>query len=324
MYLQKVRPHFLKFVLAGLLLVSLYSCNRDDEERIIVEESSPEFRSAQPSIGTTIRPYTDITIYFNNGKPDGLTVSEGTFTSTQDSITVSGPFDPGNLELRVTWEGGSQTLKYVVNGALFSHVEKPTDTLINPFTDIILVFKGNPENVSVSHGTPVTSGNEVTVEGPFKVVGDLDLDVVWADDSVTLPFLVSDDPVARINEVSVDHNVFEDNKKGMRIFVSFQAWHMPFEEGRVIMYFYFRDGRRLENLNNQFGTNNGQVACGRDFTPGFFRSVYTDRSVFMPYSELHLIGSGRFLLHFETRIHHKGRGKFIEVSMPQKNFHIDR
>ncbi len=28
MYLQKVRPHFLKFVLAGLLLVSLYSTVR--------------------------------------------------------------------------------------------------------------------------------------------------------------------------------------------------------------------------------------------------------------------------------------------------------
>ena len=323
LFLQKYRSYIFNFVLAGLLLVSFYGCDRDDDgDELIVGVPSPEFGSAKPANGSTIRPNTDITIYFNNGKPDGLTVSEGTFTSTQTSITVTGPYDPGTLMLKVTWEGGAKSLTYEVKGALFSHVDKPSDAFMNAYTDIILVFKGNPENVSVSHGTPVTSGNKVKVEGPFFVTGKFSLVVNWEDGSVTLPFLVDDDPIAKIERVWIDHNVWEDGQKGMRIHTNFKVWYMKSEIGVVTHYFYFDNGRALIDSNDLFENGFGKVWAAEIFKPDFDRSVYKDFRIFMPYSELEIIRAGKYSLYFNTHI--SGIGEDIEVSSVRSNFTYTR
>ena len=325
LFLQKYRSYIFNFVLAGLLLVSFYGCDRDDDgDELIVGVPSPEFGSAKPANGSTIRPNTDITIYFNNGKPDGLTVSEGTFTSTQTSITVTGPYDPGTLMLKVTWEGGAKSLTYEVKGALFSHVDKPSDAFMNAYTDIILVFKGNPENVSVSHGTPVTSGNKVKVEGPFFVTGKFSLVVNWEDGSVTLPFLVDDDPIARIEKVWIDHNVWHGGSKGMRIHTQFYVSNMQIESGSLMHFFYFNNGSPLFDTNGKYKSTIGTVLAKEDFIPPHRHTEYPDFVIFMPYSELDIRRAGKYSLYFKTRILNKSHNEYLEVSTKATNITYKR
>ena len=52
---------------------------------------------------------------------------------------------------------------------------------------ITLTFDGEPEDVTVSPGTAVSSGKNVTVSGPFTP-GPLSLAVSWADGSTTLTY----------------------------------------------------------------------------------------------------------------------------------------
>ena len=104
----------------ALLLVSLFAisilagCGGDDatdEETAL----SANFVSAAPLSGSTIAVNGSITLTFDNA-PAGVTVNAGTAVSSGKTVTVSGPFTPGPLNLTVTWADGIQALTYTVTG----------------------------------------------------------------------------------------------------------------------------------------------------------------------------------------------------------------
>ena len=86
------------------VIIILAGCGEDD---------SIEFVSVNPSDGSSITADSIISIKFS-GIPNNLTVSEGNVTKNEESITISGPFQIGELTLEIEWEDGSHSLTYMV------------------------------------------------------------------------------------------------------------------------------------------------------------------------------------------------------------------
>ena len=95
-------------------------------------------------------------------------------------------------------------------------------------------------------------------------------------------------PKAKILEVTKESNIYEDGKKGMIIHVKFETTFMKDRQGRATAWFYYEDGEKLMDENDEYCTSGGQVSSGKDFEPRYKESVYNDLKIFMPYRELHL------------------------------------
>ena len=99
----------------SLLAISiLVGCGGDDATD---EEAAPPaaFVSAALPSGSEIAVNASITLTFDNAPAD-VTVSAGTAVPSGKTVTVSGPFTPGPLNLTVTWADRTQTLIYTVTG----------------------------------------------------------------------------------------------------------------------------------------------------------------------------------------------------------------
>ncbi len=111
-------------------------------------------------------------------------------------------------------------------------------------------------------------------------------------------------PKATISNLWVEHNVYEDGKKGMRIHFRLDADNMKGKTGRCSAYFHKDDGTALVDLNDRYCTTDGKVSCGKDFTPGYENTYYEDFTLFMPYSELHISRSGSFKFYVTVWYNH--------------------
>ena len=56
---------------------------------------------------------SSIIVTFDN-PPEDVTVSEGVATVSDETVTITGPFTPGTLELTITWADGSLEFTYTV------------------------------------------------------------------------------------------------------------------------------------------------------------------------------------------------------------------
>ena len=147
------------------------------------------FVSVDPAIDSEITVDDSITLTFDN-PPTDVTVSDGTATITDNTVTITGPFTPGILELTITWADGSQTLNYTVRQpAEFISADPESETEITTNDTITLTFDHSPKNLTVSEGASIITGNTVIILGPFTP-GTLELTITWADGSETLNYTV--------------------------------------------------------------------------------------------------------------------------------------
>ena len=148
-----------------------------------------DFMSAEPESGSELIPNDSITLTFNH-PPEDVTVSEGVATITDDTVTITGPFTAGTLELTITWADGSEVLTYTVRQpADFVSAEPAVDSEITTNDSITLTFDHPPEDVTVNEGVATITDNTVTIAGPFTP-GTLALTVTWADGSETLNYTI--------------------------------------------------------------------------------------------------------------------------------------
>ena len=71
------------------------------------------FVSADPAPESQLEIDDTIVLTFDN-PPEAFTTSTGIATVVDNTVTLSGPFEPGMLVLVVTWADGTQTLRYTV------------------------------------------------------------------------------------------------------------------------------------------------------------------------------------------------------------------
>ena len=153
--------------------------------------------SVAPATGGEITTNDTITLTFDH-PPEDVTVSDGVFTITDRTITITGPFTPGTLALTITWADGSETLDYAIRQFVaLESVEPATGEEITTNDSITLTFDHPPENVTVSDGVAIITDNTVTITGPFTP-GTLALKITWADGSETLDYTVRQ-PVAFVS-----------------------------------------------------------------------------------------------------------------------------
>lgn len=104
----------------------------------------------------------------------------------------------------------------------------------------------------------------------------------------------SSTPSAKINKIWVDHNVYMDGRKGMKIHINMNAYNLKSKSCRASAYFYTESGTALVDTNGNYQTTNGKVSCGENFKPGYDNTIYEDFTLFMPYGELHITYKGSF------------------------------
>ncbi len=147
------------------------------------------FVSANPVSESQLEVKGSITLTFDN-PPEDVEVSTGIVTTTDETLTIAGPFDPGNLTLTIKWNGGSQTLTYTVRPPATFVRSRPVDGAnLDRDDTITLTFNNAPKDVTVSTGNATIADKIVTIAGPFDV-GPLALTVTWLDGTQTLTYTV--------------------------------------------------------------------------------------------------------------------------------------
>ena len=142
------------------------------------------FVAATPPSGSAIQTDESITVVFD-GTPANVAVTAGTAKTAGPTVTISGPFKAGPLNLTITWSDGAHVLNYTATAEKADLVEfvaatPPSGSAIQTDESITVVFDGTPANVAVTAGTAKTAGPTVTISGPFKA-GPLKLRITWGD-----------------------------------------------------------------------------------------------------------------------------------------------
>ena len=147
------------------------------------------FFDASPPSGSEIQTDESIRVFFD-GIPGNVAVTAGTAKTAGQTVTISGPFEAGPLNLTITWSDGAHVLNYTVIPVAFVAASPPSGSEILTDASITVFFDGTPGNVAVTAGTAKTTGQTVTISGPFEV-GPLNLTITWSDGAHVLNYVVA-------------------------------------------------------------------------------------------------------------------------------------
>lgn len=117
-----------------------------------------------------------------------------------------------------------------------------------------------------------------------------------------------------VTKIELEHGVTNsEGVSGMNIHLNFTVKGMKGVDGKAVVYFYSPKGVGVKDLNNRYCTVNGEVSCSRTFCPGYVSSDYTDFTVFIPNTELHL-KAGKNTYYCQAYIWNLNTNKSIAVS----------
>lgn len=119
-----------------------------------------------------------------------------------------------------------------------------------------------------------------------------------------------------IKDITVEHNVFKDGVKGMKILVDFSVQNMKGIDGSCAVYFYYENGNRVKDSNGKYATSDNQAAAHKSIKPSYDSSSYTDVEIFMPYNELE-VGTGKHNLKFYCKIWEYSTSSAVSVTESQ-------
>ena len=126
-------------------------------------------------------------------------------------------------------------------------------------------------------------------------------------------------PMGRVLTTVMDHNVSQNGRKGLRIRTTFEVDRFKGQPGIVGIYFYSKNGVPLKDRNSSYLAQNGHVAVGGTFRPGYVNTIYKDYTLFIPHTELHT-GSGRHDLKCLVQVFNQSTGK--PLSAPSKWYYF--
>lgn len=176
-------------ILIGTLALAILSCGGDSAN--VTRDLAPaQFVAANPPGGSTLLSNAILTISFD-GVPKNLRVTQGTVSSVNQTVTISGPFTIGLLHLTLIWEGGTRTLIYTVKPVpvKFVSVKPPAGSSLLPDATLTVLFDGVPKHLRVTLGEVRVAGTTATISGPFPR-GPLNLAMKWQTGARTLDYTV--------------------------------------------------------------------------------------------------------------------------------------
>jgi uncharacterized caspase-like protein len=93
---------------------------------------------------------------------------------------------------------------------------------------------------------------------------------------------------ATLDDVRVEHNIYQGQKKGMRLHSRLNIAGLKGQSAEVAAYFYFKGGAALKDFDDAYNTSGGKVEVHERVTPGHTTAEWKDFKIFMPYDQLHL------------------------------------
>ena len=116
-----------------------------------------------------------------------------------------------------------------------------------------------------------------------------------------------------IKDITIEHDVYEDGAKGMKIHLKFSVQNMKGSLGRCVAYMYYEDGTPLKDTNGSYRTTDGHCSFGKDFTPSYNSSTFNDFVIFVPITELEA-GKGKYDMKFQCVIWDKSSDDSREIA----------
>lgn len=232
---------------------------------------------------------TSFTLYSKSTEASYLTVDNKTAVSSTFPAT-----------------GGSETFYVSTNGGSWTTWGVPTWCSISSRSDGSFTLSCEPNTTGSSRSDYMkvqAGGMEVRI------------DITQAASAISRS--------GEIEEVWVDYDQWENGRKGMLIHVKFTVNNMLNRTGRCAAYFFYQDGNRLEDYNDNYSTPDGQVAFSETFVPKYENTRFKDFQLFMPYEELHL-SSGRTDLKFYILIYDEETQEDLAPRSDYHNFYITK
>lgn len=122
-------------------------------------------------------------------------------------------------------------------------------------------------------------------------------------------------PVAEIERIWVDHNVYEDGSKGMRIHVKFSNRNLKGRRISVYAYFYQEDN--VTELHDPYGN---PLSCHDSSTPQYDNSTYEDFDIFISHSALNMSPGTQGTFSFDISIQDDSGNQLARENNTQFNF----
>jgi len=196
-----------------------------------------------------------------------------TVTINQDRMDVKLTVSSTNLSFDA--KGGKRTI--TVNANTAWEVEHPVADMYEVTTN------GNKLTITVSPNTSSEDKSDY-----FNVKNKT------GSKTVRINLKQTGKPSVEIEKLWVDHNVYEDSKKGMKIHLKMHTYNLKSKSCRAVAYFYTEEGTALTDENGSYCTTDGKVSCGESFKPGYDHALYEDFVLFMPHAEMHIKQNGGY------------------------------
>ena len=94
-------------------------------------------------------------------------------------------------------------------------------------------------------------------------------------------------------KIWLEHNAVQNGEKGLKVHIAFDISGMKGQNCKAIAYFDYPKGTGVKDTNGRYRTTDGNVCASTEFVPGWPNTSYSDLSVFIPLSELHLLPGKR-------------------------------
>ncbi|MBS1759881.1 MAG: hypothetical protein JST23_07120 [Bacteroidetes bacterium] len=87
-------------------------------------------------------------------------------------------------------------------------------------------------------------------------------------------------------ELSVNYDVKRGDKTGMDIHLNFSTEYLKDSDAFAIVYFFYKDNRKILNKNPDFSSKDGQLITYKKIKPSYDFTDYKNLVLFMPYDEI--------------------------------------
>lgn len=121
---------------------------------------------------------------------------------------------------------------------------------------------------------------------------------------------ITQKPSVKFDSMWVTYNTWQAGVKGMLIHLKFTTYNMKGLDCEMAVYFEHDDEWPLEDKNNKYSSDEGDVAVFRKIKPAYTEALYNDLQIFMPYDELDL-DPGKYELTMDVDLYY-GKGRNSE------------
>ncbi len=214
------------------------------------------------------------TDYFNVKTTDGKIVKK--ITLTQSGKSVSNSLEVSTSLISCS---ASATTKYVtVTSNTSWQIEHPTGNMYS------VTRNGNTLTVKITANTSTNARedffNVKTTDG--KIVKKITL-------KQSGKVSHSSNSYAVIDNAWIDHNVYENGVKGMRIHINVAVHYALNHKVGVAIYFSYKNGNKLKDYNGSYKIfSDGNVGIYDTDNATYESTRWKDWTIFFPYSELHM------------------------------------